>query len=60
MDASILTALVVIVFMTLLLAGRRTLAAGTNRQVANGATLFVLATIAGLMAVAIMTSDTWY
>jgi len=57
---SILLVLAAVVFMALLLTGRRALAAGANQQVANGATLLVLATVVGVVTLAAIASlDAW-
>lgn len=51
MDESVLIGLGVIVFAALLFDGRRTLAAGSNPRVANGALLLVLATLVGVAVI---------
>ena len=60
MNVGLLAILVVIVFVVLLGVGRSQIAKGSNAQVANGATLLVLATIAGVVALGMVASlDVW-
>lgn len=60
MSVELLAVVAVVVFVALLLAGRSQLAKGAGTEVANGATLLVLATVIGILALAIVTSlDVW-
>lgn len=60
MAVEILVLVVVVAFLALLGVGRRQIAQGTNAQVANGATVLVLATVVGVLALGIVLSlDVW-
>ncbi|NPC96979.1 hypothetical protein [Nocardioides sp. zg-DK7169] len=60
MDILLLAPLVVVLFFVLLFMGRGSLARGTNAATANGATLLVLATILGVLALGMIVSlDVW-
>jgi len=59
-DSSLLAVIALVVFVVLLMSGRRQIATGANAQVANGAVLLTLATIVGLLAMGIVASlDVW-
>lgn len=54
MNASLLVVLVALVFVGLLVAGRRGIARGANPDVATGAMLLVLATVVGVPLVVLV------
>lgn len=60
MSVELVTALLVVVFVVLLVAGRGQIAKGANVQVANGAVMLVVAAVLGVLALgAIASLDVW-
>ena len=60
MSVDLLAVLVTLAFVALLGLGRSLVARGSNQQLANGATVLVLATITGIFATGLIASlDVW-
>lgn len=60
MDLALVGVLVVVAFVVLLVIGKGQIVKGSNKQMANGAVMVVLATILGLLAMGIVLSlDVW-
>lgn len=60
MAVELLALVVVVAFFALLALGRQQIARGANAQTANGATVLVLATVVGVLALGLVASlDIW-